>query len=184
MNWARKELEWEVPNPFQARRLKEPAGRNRWLSQAEASSLIQAAERARRSPHLADFIRLGLNTGMRPGELLKLTWARVDLEMGLIYLDADDQKRLIRRLIKNLDLDESTWVPREIQWFINGQKDEGRRAGDVPAGDDLFQITHKRIYEGYEEICEQGGVDRYHFGIVRDQFQRIYDFIDGGQYHA
>ena len=92
LNWARKELEWEVPNPFQARRLKEPAGRNRWLSQAEASLLIQAAERARRSPHLADFIRLGLNTGMRPGELLKLTWARVDLEMGLIYLDADDQK--------------------------------------------------------------------------------------------
>ena len=50
------------------------------------------AQSARRSPHLADFIRLGLNTGMRPGELLKLTWARVDLEMGLIYLDADDQK--------------------------------------------------------------------------------------------
>ena len=54
--------------------------------------MIQAVENTRRSPHLADFIRLGLNTGMRPGELLKLSWLRVDLEMGLIYLEADDQK--------------------------------------------------------------------------------------------
>ena len=30
---------------------------------------------------------------------------------------------MYRRMCKNLELDESTWVPREIQWFINKQKD-------------------------------------------------------------
>ena len=41
---------------------------------------------------------------------------------------------------------------------INSAKDEGKRAADVASGDDLFQITHKRIYESYEEACEQGGL--------------------------
>ena len=39
-----------------------------------------------------DFIRLGLNTGMRPGEMLKLEWSRVDLKTNLVYLTAGDQK--------------------------------------------------------------------------------------------
>lgn len=34
------------------------------------------------------------------------------------------------------------------------------------------------------EICSGGGVDQYHFGLVRDQFQAIYDYIDGGEYRV
>ena len=36
LNWARSELEWDVPNPWGLARLREPAGRNRWLTQEEA----------------------------------------------------------------------------------------------------------------------------------------------------
>jgi DNA helicase-2/ATP-dependent DNA helicase PcrA len=50
------------------------------------------------------------------------------------------------------------WPPRQVAWFINGQKDEGRRAKEVPTGDDLFQITHQRIYQAYEDTCNQGGL--------------------------
>jgi len=92
LNWARRELEWEVPNPFQGRRRREPAGRNRWLSTSEATALKNAAQEADRAPHLLDFIRLGLNTGMRPGEMLSLQWRRVDLGANLVYLGAEDQK--------------------------------------------------------------------------------------------
>lgn len=42
--------------------------------------------------HLADFLRLGLYTRMRPGEVLSLEWSRVDLSRNLIYLGADNQK--------------------------------------------------------------------------------------------
>jgi hypothetical protein len=45
LNWAQRELEWEGPNPFQGRRQREPAGRNRWLSPREAEAL--KAEMAR-----------------------------------------------------------------------------------------------------------------------------------------
>ena len=92
LNWARRELEWGVPNPFQGRRQREPAGRNRWLTREEAAGLYAAACEGSRAPHLTDFIRLGLNTGMRPGEMLELEWNRVAGEANLIYLGAENQK--------------------------------------------------------------------------------------------
>lgn len=92
INWARRELEWNIPNPCLGRRLVEPAGRSRWLTRAEATALLQSAEGMNRAPHLVDFIRLGLNTGMRSGEMLELEWRRVDLQAGLIYLEAENQK--------------------------------------------------------------------------------------------
>lgn len=92
INWARRELEWDIPNPAQGRRLEESNERDRWLSKAEAAALIRSAEQAVRAPHLVDFIRLGLNTGMRKGEMLELEWSRVDLGRNLIYLGASNQK--------------------------------------------------------------------------------------------
>ncbi|UZR27741.1 site-specific integrase [Methylococcus mesophilus] len=84
INWARKEHEWDIPNPFECRKLKEPAGRSRWLSQTEAAMLIRAAKQVPKAAHLADFIRLGLYSGMRPGEMLGLEWSRVDLSRNLV----------------------------------------------------------------------------------------------------
>ena len=44
-------------------------------------------------------------------------------------------------------------------WFINSNKDEGRRAKDVKAADhDLFAVVHRQVYEAYEALCNQGGL--------------------------
>jgi DNA helicase-2/ATP-dependent DNA helicase PcrA len=90
--------------------------------------------------------------------LLRMHWQEAKLPQNFQILDADDQLRLVKRVMRVLDIDEQKWPARQAVWFINAQKDEGRRAGDVSAGDDLFQITHKKIYESYEELCEQGGL--------------------------
>jgi len=90
--------------------------------------------------------------------LLRMHWTEAGLPQNFQILDADDQLRLVKRVMRVLDIDEQKWPARQAVWFINGQKDEGHRARDVPAGDDLFQITHKKIYEHYEELCEQGGL--------------------------
>ena len=58
--------------------------------------MLQAARANRQAQHLVDFIRLGLNTGMRSGEMLGLEWRRVDLKQGQVLLGAEDQKN--RRL--------------------------------------------------------------------------------------
>ncbi len=73
-------------------------------------------------------------------------------------LDSDDQHRLIRRLLKSLDLDEARWPPRQVQWFINAHKEEGRRARHLPESYDPFQKQMQRIYLAYEELCERSGL--------------------------
>lgn len=93
VNWARKSLDWDCSNPWAGRRLQEPAGRSRHLSHAEVATLLAAADRrATRWPWIADFIRLCLATGLRPGEALGLEWARVDLSRRLIRFEIGDQK--------------------------------------------------------------------------------------------
>lgn len=99
INYARMEWDWDVPNPAAGRRLREPEGRLRWLTRAEAEALIRAAEAQSRAPHLPDFIRLALNTGCRRGELLGLEWRRVDLQRGLLYLEGDHTKSGRRRYV-------------------------------------------------------------------------------------
>ena len=90
--------------------------------------------------------------------LLRMHWQEARLPQNFQIIDADDQQRLVKRCMRALDIDEQKWPARQATWFINGQKDEGRRAHQVPGGDDLFQITHKKIYEAYEEMCDQGGL--------------------------
>ena len=78
--------------------------------------------------------------------LLRMHWNEARLPQNFQIIDADDQLRLVKRVMRALDIDEQKWPARQATWFINGQKDEGRRAHEVPSSDDLFQITHKRIY--------------------------------------
>lgn len=99
INYARKEWDWDIPNPAAGRRLREPEGRLRWLTRAEAEALIRAAEAEPKAPHLPDFIRLALNTGCRRGELLGLEWRRVDLQRGLLYLEGNHTKSGRRRYV-------------------------------------------------------------------------------------
>ncbi|MGR9107943.1 MAG: DNA helicase II [Gammaproteobacteria bacterium] len=73
-------------------------------------------------------------------------------------LDTDDQYRLIRRLLKSLNLPEANWPPRQIQWFINSQKDEGRRAKHLGDAGDPYQRRLVQIYGSYEKLCERAGL--------------------------
>ena len=73
-------------------------------------------------------------------------------------LDSDDQHRLIRRLLKSLELDEARWPPRQVQWYINAHKEEGRRARHLPESHDPFERQMQRIYLAYEEICDRSGL--------------------------
>ena len=90
--------------------------------------------------------------------LLRMHWADAKLPQNFQIIDGDDQVRLIKRIMKAQDIDEKKWPARQAAWFINGQKDEGKRAREVADGEDLYQITHKRIYQAYEEACDEGGL--------------------------
>jgi len=90
--------------------------------------------------------------------LLKTHWADAGLPEHFQVLDSDDQLRLIRRVQRELELDESQWPPRQTQWYINGQKDEGRRSTHLEDGGDPWQRTMLQVYGAYEEACRRQGV--------------------------
>ncbi|HET9105626.1 MAG TPA: UvrD-helicase domain-containing protein, partial [Steroidobacteraceae bacterium] len=90
--------------------------------------------------------------------LLRLHWREAGLPQGFQILDSDDQQRLVKRIIRANDLDESRWEPREVQWFINSNKDEGRRSKDLKAGNDPTRAQMIRLYGLYEEACARAGV--------------------------
>jgi len=89
--------------------------------------------------------------------MLRIHYTDAKLPHNFQILDSDDQLRIIRRLIKELELDDKRFPPKLLQWFINHQKDEGFRANQVPANQDFRQATFIKVYQRYEEICEQAG---------------------------
>jgi len=90
--------------------------------------------------------------------LLKAHWQVLKLPQNFQILDSDDQLRLIKRISQGLQLDETRWPPRQAQWFINAQKDEGLRPDYIQETGDPHQATMLAIYRGYEEACRRGGL--------------------------
>ena len=90
--------------------------------------------------------------------LLRLHWREAGLREGFQILDAEDQQRMIKRLMRAMEMDDARWPPRQIQWFINARKDEGLRARHVSHNDDPIKQQFLRVYHAYEEACERAGV--------------------------
>jgi len=90
--------------------------------------------------------------------LLRMHWREARLVQGFQIMDSEDQQRLVKKVIRGLELDETRWVPREVQWFINGNKDEGRRPAKLADGGDPTRRELIRIYAAYEEACARTGM--------------------------
>ncbi len=89
--------------------------------------------------------------------LLRAHWEEAGLPRTFQIFDSDDQFRLVKRILRELNLDDTKWPPRQAQWFINGQKDEGRRAQHLDDGGDSFQRQMIRIYQAYQDACDRAG---------------------------
>jgi DNA helicase-2/ATP-dependent DNA helicase PcrA len=90
--------------------------------------------------------------------LLRIHWREANLPQSFQILDSDDQSRVLRKVLKSLNLDETRWVPREILWFINAQKDEGHRPKHIKDDGDPTRHQLIKIYQSYEEACQRAGV--------------------------
>ncbi len=90
--------------------------------------------------------------------LLRRHWKDVNLPQNFQIIDAEDQSRLIKRLLKSLNLDESRWGPREVQYFINAQKDEGLRPQHLDDEGDPNRRQFIELYRSYQETCERSGL--------------------------
>ena len=90
--------------------------------------------------------------------LLRTHWREANLVQGFQIMDSEDQQRLIKKLIRAAELDETRWIAREVQWFINSNKDEGQRPQHLKDGSDPARSQLIRLYTSYEEACARAGV--------------------------
>lgn len=90
--------------------------------------------------------------------LLRRHWQEAGLPEGFQILDADDQYRLIRRIMKSHGIDEKQYSARQVQSFINGKKDDGIRARDCEDYHDSTIQTYKNLYQLYEEATIRAGL--------------------------
>ncbi len=90
--------------------------------------------------------------------LLRLHYEEARLPQNFTIIDSDDQQRLIKRLIKSMNLDQKHWPAKQVQWYINGNKDEGLRAAQVETHNDPTQAKMRDIYLAYEDACQRSGL--------------------------
>lgn len=90
--------------------------------------------------------------------ILRAHHVDANLPQDFQILDSEDQQRLLRRLIKSLNLDEKQWPPRQAAWWINEKKDEGLRPKHIDAYRDPITRTWLQIYSAYQEACDRAGL--------------------------
>jgi ATP-dependent DNA helicase UvrD/PcrA len=89
--------------------------------------------------------------------MLRAHAREVGLPPSFQILDSQDQLASLKRLLKGMNVDEERFPAREVQWFINGQKEEGVRARDVPLADENTRRLVE-LYAAYDEQCQREGV--------------------------
>src|SRR6266849_1814234 len=89
--------------------------------------------------------------------LLRAHYRDAGLPQLFQILDSQDQHAAVKRVLKALSVDENRFPAREAQYFINAEKEEGRRARDVEIGDEIAR-RYAEIYAAYDEQCQREGV--------------------------
>src|SRR6185295_17310235 len=120
-----------------------------------------AAEMRDRIERLLGFPTRNLWIGTFHGlahRLLRIHSAEAGLAEGFQIMDSDDQLRMIRRILRALELDENEWVPKEIQWFINAQKDEGLRPKDLKDEGNAGRRQTIDLYARYQKHCDDASL--------------------------
>ncbi|MGR9047032.1 MAG: DNA helicase II, partial [Gammaproteobacteria bacterium] len=90
--------------------------------------------------------------------LLRQHAEQAKLPVNFQVMDSDDQLRIVKRLLKSMSIDEAKWPAKQVQWFINAQKEEGIRARHMQDSGDFYQQKMLTIYKAYEDLCERSGL--------------------------
>lgn len=120
-----------------------------------------AAEMRHRIEHLIGSHHNGMWIGTFHSlahRLLRAHYLDANLPQDFQILDTEDQYRLLKRLIKALNLDEKQWSPRQAMWYINAKKDEGIRPQHIETYGNKTESIWLMIYKAYQDACDRAGL--------------------------
>ena len=86
--------------------------------------------------------------------LLRTHPVEANLSHTFQILDAQDQFRIVKRLMKENGVDETKFPIKKVQWFINQQKDEGILPHQIDAGHNYFVKQSAKVFDLYEKHCQ------------------------------
>ncbi|MGH8125033.1 MAG: UvrD-helicase domain-containing protein [Rhodanobacteraceae bacterium] len=141
--------------------LIEAEGAPPWSILAVTFTNKAAGEMRGRLQNLLPHGMRGLTVGTFHGiahRLLRQHWREAQLPETFQILDADDQQRLVKRVVAGLGIDEARYPPRQACWQINAWKDEGKRPDGIEPGDHPVARTYLKVYEAYEQACRRAGL--------------------------
>lgn len=90
--------------------------------------------------------------------LLRTHAVEAKLPKTFQVIDQDDQLRMIKRILKAMNLDEKQWPAKQGVWYINNKKDEGLRASDIETYGNATEQKWKEIYAVYQDACDRAGL--------------------------
>jgi integrase len=163
-----KALDWEMVSEDvvkRVRKLKRISGsgeRLRYLSLEECQRLLAACDK-----QLKTIVTLAIHTGCRRGEILGLTWNRVDLKHGFILLDETKSG-------KRREIPINAAVRDALQGVV--------RRLDIPYVFWNPETERKRssIREAFTTACRKAKITDFHFHDLRHTFasQLIMNGVD------
>tara|TARA_R110002167_G_scaffold132972_2_gene317450 strand:+ start:21443 stop:23617 length:2175 start_codon:yes stop_codon:yes gene_type:complete len=90
--------------------------------------------------------------------LLRMHFQEAKLPQSFQVLDSDDQLRMVKRIVRSLELDEKRWPAKQFLWYINGKKDEGLRPQHIDTQFDVTEETFVKVYRVYQDTCDRAGL--------------------------
>jgi integrase len=160
LNRARLDWDWEIPNPAQGMREREPEGRKVFLTRDQFDTLLVTASGQKRAPYLADLIIVAVMTGCRKGELLGLEWSRVNLAANVIVLRGSDTKAGKSRLVPINEAAKDA-LQRRLQF----RQKHCPEASSVFCGPDGKRMV--AVKASYRAACEASGLRGLRFHDLR-----------------
>jgi DNA helicase-2/ATP-dependent DNA helicase PcrA len=87
-------------------------------------------------------------------KILSRDYEKAGLSSTFQIIDSRDQLSLIKKIVNNLELDETRYSPREIQKYISTNKEQGIRFANLEREDNRLSVWD-RVYEQYELWCNK-----------------------------
>jgi integrase len=142
---------------------QEPEGRIRWLEPQEEAALLTACADSR-NKELTNLVTVAMETGLRRGELLSLTWPQVDMTRGFIRLAGADTKSKKGRAVK---------MRQAVYNVLAGRP--GKREGRV--------WRTRSVRNAFDRAVSKAGLKDFHFHDCRHHFASWF-VMRGGQLQA